>query len=152
MFRSTSSLRAVLAAVLFMSIGAVSVPAAAGDCPHTPARGSAERQGIMDALRKPVEKALGQRVVFVVSDLNVCGNWAFFAGEPQQSNGRPVDWSVGRYADAVADDMCGGFIHALLVRKGGQWRVRELVICAADVPWVTWAQDFGAPNAVFPQF
>jgi hypothetical protein len=151
MFRSKLGLSAVLA-VLFLWTSAASLPAVAGDCPHTLARGSAERQAIMDALRTPVTQALGQRVVFVVSDLNVCGDWAFFAGEPQRPNGRPVDWSIGSYADAVADDMCGGFIHALLVRQGGHWQIREQVICATDVPWVSWAQDFGAPAAIFPRF
>ncbi len=31
------------------------------------------------------------------------------------------------------------------------WQVREQVICATDVPWVTWAQDHGAPNELFPK-
>jgi hypothetical protein len=122
----------------------------AKDC-HTPAAGSAERRAIMDAVREPVMKALGQPVVFVASQLNVCGNWAFLAAEPQRPDGGAVDWTIGAYADAVADDMCGGFVHALLIKKGGRWQVREHVICATDVPYVTWPEDFGAPNALFPQ-
>ena len=126
--------------------------ATAADCPYTPAPGSAERKAIMDSLRKPVVKELGQRVVFVVSQLKVCRNWAFLEATPQRPDGQSVDWAVGVYANAVADDMCGGYIHALLVKKGGRWRVREHVICATDVPWVAWPENFGAPTALFPQF
>jgi hypothetical protein len=145
-------LKLILTALLFTAAAAAALPSAAKECPYTPARGSAERQAIMDAIRTPVSKALGQPVIFVVSNLNVCGRWAFFAGEPQQPNGRPVDWTIGTYADAVAHDMCGEFVHALLVKKDGRWRVREHVICATDVPWVTWSDDFGTPKALFPQF
>jgi len=138
---------ALLGAVVTMFLSA----SAQSGFPHTPANGSAERKAIMDSLREPVMKVLGQRVIFVVSDLKVCGNRAFVAAEPKRSNGRPVDWSRGVYADAVADDMCGGFVHAMLVKKGGRWHVREHVICATNVPWVTWPADFGAPPALFPQ-
>jgi hypothetical protein len=140
---------------LFLVAAALTVlaaPAAAKNCPYTPARGSAERARIMDSLREPVMQELKQSVIFVVSRLSVCGNWAFVEAEPQQPGGRPVDWTVGTYADAVADDMCGGYAHALLVKKGGTWRVREHAICATDVPYVTWAEEFGAPAALFPKF
>ncbi|ODR97433.1 hypothetical protein AUC69_12555 [Methyloceanibacter superfactus] len=126
--------------------------ALAKDCPYTPVPGSAERKAIMDALREPVMAELKQRVIFVVKQLKVCGNWAFIEADPKQPGGRPVDWNIGAYADAVADDMCGGYVHALLVKSDGRWRVREQVICATDVPWVDWAQQFGAPTALFPQF
>ena len=138
--------------LLAAALAASAAPAAAKNCPYTPAPGSAERKEIMDSLREPVVQALKQPVVFVVARLSVCGNWAFIEAEPQQPGGRPVDWTVGTYADAVADDMCGGYVHALLVKKGGTWRVREHVICATDVPYVTWAQEFGAPAALFPRF
>ncbi len=147
------ALRPVITALLLaMTFAALPGVAVAKSCPHTPAAGSGERKAIMDALREPVTKALGQRVVFVISQLKVCGNWAFLEAEPQQPNGRPVDWTIGAYADAVADDMCGGYVHALLINKGGRWQVREHVICATDVPYVTWAHDFGAPAALFPRF
>jgi len=128
------------------------VVATAKDCPYTPASGSAERKAIMDALREPVMEEIKQRVVFVVQQLKVCRDWAFLEATPQKPDGQPVDWTIGAYADAVADDMCGGYIHALLVKTGEHRRVSEHVICATDVPWVDWAQRFGAPAALFPQF
>jgi len=124
-------------------------PAALAAGCHTPAAGSPERKAIMDSLRNPVMGALKQRVVFVVAKLKVCGNWAFLEAEPRRPGGKPVDWTIGDYADAVADDMCGGYVHALLIRRGGRWKVREHVICATDVPYVTWPEEFGAPAALF---
>jgi len=147
------ALRHIITALLFgVTLAALPGMAVAKSCPYTPAAGTAERKAITDSVRVPVMKALGQRVVFVVKQLKVCGNWAFLEAEPQQPDGRPVDWTIGTYADAVADDMCGGYVHALLVKKGGRWHVREDVICATDVPYVGWANEFGAPAALFPRF
>jgi len=144
-------LKLFLTALLFAACVAAAVPSAAGECPYTPARDSTERKAILDAVRKPVSKELGQRVIFVVSNLNVCGDWAFLEADPLASDGRPVDWSIGKYADAVADDACGGYVHALVVKKDGRWQVRQQVICATDVPWVSWPEYFGAPAALFPR-
>jgi hypothetical protein len=126
--------------------------AAAEDCPYTPAAGSAERKAIMDTLRRPVEAELKQRVVFVAKRFSACRGWAFLEAEPQQPDGRPVDWTITNYAGEVADGVCGGYVHALLVMDGGRWRLRAQVICASDVPWVSWAEEYGAPPELFPKF
>jgi hypothetical protein len=125
--------------------------AAAKDCPYTPAPGSAERKTIMDTLRVPVESELKQDVVFVPKKFTVCRDWAFLEAEMQQPDGRPVDWSVTPYRDAVDEGMCGGYVHALLRAKAGRWQVRVYEICASDVPWVMWADEYGAPQALFPK-
>lgn len=38
---------------------------------YTPEKGSAERREIMDALRVPVEKELGQKIVFAADDFRI---------------------------------------------------------------------------------
>jgi hypothetical protein len=147
------TLRRIVAALAFgVTLAPSPGMALVTSCPYTPVPGSPERKAIMDSVRESVSKELGQRVIFVVSELNVCGNWAFLEAEPRQPDGRPVDWTIGAYADAVANDVCGGYVHALLIRKDGRWRVRTHVICATDVPYVTWPYEFGAPEAVFPRF
>jgi len=138
---------AQLLILLVIPLGA----AAAKDCPYTPKAGSAERKAIMDALREPAMKELKQPIVFVVAQFKICRDWAFLEATPQKPDGGPVDWSLGVYGDAVANDMCGSYIHALLVKNSGRWRVREYVICATDVPWVGWAEQYGAPAALFPR-
>jgi hypothetical protein len=124
--------------------------AAAQSCPYTPAIGTPERKAIMDALRAPVESELKQKVKFVAQRLTACRGWAFLEATPQRPDGQPVDWAITPYRDAVAADMCGGGVDALLVQEGGGWHVREYVTCATDVPWVGWAQQYGAPPELFP--
>jgi len=137
----------VLAASLILAMGGT---AAAQECPYTPAVGSAERKAIMDALRIPVQERLEQRVVFVANKFAACRGWAFSEATPQNPNGSTLDWAATPFRDDVAEGMCGGYIHALLGRDDGRWRVRDLVICATDVPWVTWPEDHAAPRELFP--
>jgi len=140
-----------LIVVLLVLVAGAAAPVAAADCPHTPRPGSAERKALMDTLRKPVMAELNQRVVFVVHTLRVCGEWAFIEASPQQPSGKPVVWRKTLYADAVRQDMCGGMVHSLLVKTSGRWRVKTHVVCATDVPWVAWAEDFGAPRKTLPR-
>jgi hypothetical protein len=88
--------------------------AAAQSCPYTPAVGSPERKAIMDALRAPVESELKQKVKFVAGRLTACRGWAFLEATPQRADGRPVDWTLTPYREAVANGECGGYVNALL--------------------------------------
>lgn len=147
---NTRAFMIVFAAVAMLQLTAPLGSASAAPCPYTPARGTPERSAIMDAVRPSVRRALGQRVQFVVQTLSVCGSWAFLEAEPQKRNGRPIDWSLSSYADAVADDVCGQLVHALLVKRSGQWHVVTQSICATDVVYATWWRDHGAPRRLFP--
>jgi hypothetical protein len=125
--------------------------ASAQECPHVPTLHSAERKAIMDTIRGPVVGELKQQVIFLAKKLAVCRNWAFLEAEPRQPDGRPIDWSLTPYRTAVDEGMCGGHVHALLVKEGRDWRVRIYEICASDVPWVSWAEEYGAPPELFPK-
>ena len=57
---------------------------------HTPAKGSAERKAIMDALRDEYLKGSGQRVVFQVNHLKVHQGWAWADVTPLDDKGKPV--------------------------------------------------------------
>lgn len=142
---------AAYAVLALFALVASSSAAAAQGCPFTPAVGDPERKAIMDALRGPVEAELGQQVRFVAETFNVCGGWAFLEASPQRPDERPVDWTITPYREAVEDGVCGGYVHALLVKENGGWHVREHVICASDVPWVDWSGQFGAPRELFPR-
>src|SRR5436309_16088512 len=73
--------------------------------PHTPEKGSAERRAILDALRIPVERELKQRIVFAAEHFNVCGNWAFLGGKPQNASGGIPDYRGTPYQRAKQADM-----------------------------------------------
>jgi len=139
---------ASVSAVLQLTLPAQTARAA--DCLHTPAASSAERKAILNTLRKPVERELGQDVRFLVEKISACRNWAFVEATPQKPTGQPVDWSMSSYAGAVKHDACGFYVHALLTRKSGRWRVRHYEVCATDVPYVSWPIVYGAPPQLFP--
>ncbi|MDJ0514162.1 MAG: hypothetical protein QNJ62_12040 [Methyloceanibacter sp.] len=139
-----------ISALAALQLGERVQTAHAVDCPYTPGVSTSERKAILNALRKPIVRELGQGVRFVIERLSVCRGWAFVEATPQSSTGEAVDWSISSYADAVKHDACGGYVHALLVRRSGQWRVRHYQICATDVPYVSWAKEFGAPTQLFP--
>jgi hypothetical protein len=143
-------MRLAVAGILAALLVADANGAAAKDCPYTPAAGSAERKAIMDTLREPVMRELNQPVVFLAKQFTACRGWVFLEAEPQRPDGTPIDWSVTSYAEAMADGMCGGYVHALMVKEGSRWRIRIYEICASDVPWVTWAEEYGAPAELFP--
>ena len=85
---------------------------------HTPAKGTAERQAIMDALRAEFDNRRGSfytphrgAITFVVNRLQVHNGWAWMNGYPQSSD--PQD-SFGEYS---------GF---LLHSQDGRWGVMRL--------------------------
>ena len=134
--------------LVFILLGSLVVAAAAAQT-HTLKPGSAERKALMDALRSPVEKELLKKVVFKVDHLKVQGDWAFLRGVPQQPDGRAMDYRNTPYEEAIKDGLFDDGISALLRRQGGKWKGKISVIGATDVPWVGWAEEYGAPAAIF---
>jgi hypothetical protein len=117
---------------------------------HHPKAGSAERKAILDALRVPVEKELGQAVVFKVSTFSAMGSWAFLYGRPLQPSGKAVDYTHTPYIEAIAGGAFDDGVSALLKLEGGRWRVVTYNIGATDVAWYDWDKRYGAPKAIFP--
>jgi hypothetical protein len=54
---------------------------------HTPAKGTPEREAIMDVLRTEVKKETGEDVVFVVNLLKVHNGWAWVDVTPNRKDG-----------------------------------------------------------------
>ena len=116
----------------------------------TPQKDTPERKAVMDAARVPVEKDLGQAVIFRVEDLRVTDDWAFLNAEPLQPNGRPIDFSRTAYRESVADGSFGGMAAVLLARAGDGWRVVTYSVGFSDLVWDTWDDEYGAPSSLFP--
>ncbi len=136
---------AYLALILLLGL----CPAHAQDALHSPPKGSPERKAIMDALRLPVEKELKQKLTFVTHRLKVQDGWAFLSGRPQQLSGKPVDYSITKHAEMVAEGMFDDGIVALLRKKGNAWRVVVYEIGCTDVCYEDWWQKYNAPKAIF---
>ncbi len=116
---------------------------------YTPKQGSPERNAIMDALRKPVEAKLKQKVIFAVSHLKVQDGWAFLYGTPQQPGGKPIDYSITPFKEEYKEGVFDNNFAALLRKKGDQWQVVALNIGATDVVWEDWDKQYKAPSAIF---
>ena len=140
------SLRFILPA-LFIIVAAAGAASAQGA--RTPAPGSAERRGLADALRAPVEKELRQKVVFKIDHLKVSGDWAFLRGVPQRPDGGRVDYSATPYRQRIEDGVFDDWICALLRKRAGKWQVVKYVIGATDVVYEGWDEEYKAPSAIF---
>jgi hypothetical protein len=116
----------------------------------TPKQGSVERKAVLDAARIPVERDLGQAVVFDVRTLRVTPDWAFLHGVPMRAGGKPIDYSRSIYAQDVHDGSFSGEAAVLLSRDGGGWRLVTYSIGFGDVVWDTWDEEFGAPAWLWP--
>lgn len=109
------------------------------------------RKAVLDALRKPVEKELRQRVKFKVDHFKAQDNWAFLRGVPQQANGKPIDYRKTPYQRLIKDQVFDDGFCALLQKRRGVWRVVQYVIGATDVPWDGWDKQYNAPSAIFQE-
>ena len=116
----------------------------------TPKVGSAERKAVLDAARVPVEKDLGQAIVFQVKTLRVTPEWAFVYGRPIKPDGRPVDYSKSIYAQDVRDGTFNEGAAVLLAREGAGWRLVTYSVGFGDVVWDSWDEEFGAPAWLWP--
>jgi hypothetical protein len=127
----------------------VSAAAAATAQTTTPAAGSPERKAIADALRAPVERELGQKVVFKIDHLKLKDGWAFLRGVPQRPGGGKVNYNSTPYRRRIEDGVFDDWICALLRKKAGKWQVVKYVIGATDVVYLGWDEEYHAPPAIF---
>jgi hypothetical protein len=116
---------------------------------HSPKTGSAERAAILDALRVPIEKELGQPVLFQVSVIQSKGNWAYIRATPLAPNGDRVDYRKTKYREQVENGAFDDAVDALAKNTDGSWRVVAYSVGATDVAWTPWPGRFGAPEAIF---
>lgn len=109
----------------------------------TPLPGSATRQAILDAVRTPVGRFLGQPIIrFKVNELRVAGGWAFLQAQPMNRAGRFLSDPLSHAPE----------VWALLQQQQGRWQVRRWAM-PTDVISEGWEQEFPkAPRGIWPQF
>jgi len=135
--------------VLAASLPAFMAGASMAAGPYTPKRGSAERKAVLDVVRKPVERGMKQKVIFIVDKLRVQGKWAFVQPRPRSLKMGMLSFKGTRWEK----DHKGGFIDdglaALLRRDRQGWLVIQWVMGPTDVAWEPWPKEYGAPTALF---
>ena len=119
-----------------------------------PARGTATRAALMDAIRPHVEWDLGQPIEFVVDELRVAGDVAYGSLSPQRPGGGAIDLydTPGYRRGEMEPEYMDGTRVAVLYRKLREtWVAVHHSIGATDV-W------FAAPDycieyaAVIPEW
>ena len=123
---------------------------AAAQRAHTPARGSAERQALMDALRGTVQRELGKPAIFEVRELRVLGDWAFADVTPRKPDGSAFDFRGTPMEQAWREGFVDDGMYAVLRRRDGRWRGVRHAIGPTDVAWMAWEDELRAPRALFP--
>lgn len=125
-------------------------PAMAWDAP---ARGSAVRSDLMDAIRPHAEWSLGAPVQFVVHDLRVAGNVAFASLTAQRPGGGAIDLAAtpGAMRGEIDTELSDGTsIQALLQLSGKTWVATHHAIGATDV-WWSWQEFCPTWHPVIPE-
>lgn len=119
----------------------------------TPARGTALRADLMDAIRPIAVWQLGGPVEFVIHDLRVSGDAAFASVIAQRPDGGEIDMRQtpmvrrGEYDPEVGD---GPTMQALLIRSGPGWVPVTYAIGPTDV-WWAWDEYCPLWGAVLPE-
>lgn len=146
----TVSVRRHIVTVFFLCLAFALLGGGAGLAQDVrePARGSAERTAILDAVRPKVEAEMRGPVEFVVISLRVKGGWAFAQLEPQRPGGVPIDPAQTAHA-ADIDFMDGLTVWALMREKGGRWYLIDTVTGPTDVAFEPWPEFYGAPRVIF---
>ncbi len=124
--------------ILCLSLGF----ALAQQTPYTPASGSKERKAILDVVRVPVEKAIKQKVIFVVQKLKVADGWAYMTLRPVQPNGSPINYAKTQFAEDVSVGAFEDQVVALMKKENGKWKIKEYTYGATDYSGDEWAKKY----------
>ena len=108
------------------------------------------RRTLLNTLRPSIEDELNQPVQFMVDTLKIQGDRAFYAGQVQRPDGRPIDFARAGFAEAIAEGVFDGpATYGLMHRVGGRWTVTVFVIGPTDVAYIGWPDAYGAPASLF---
>ena len=111
---------------------------------YEPKPGSAERKSIMEAMRSPVSKYVGQRVIFT-GTVKVSGDWATFSGDAAPTEDKPVNDDA---AFALELDL-----FALLRRTDEKWTVLHWGFSGDVGPMMEARAKFpDVPTSLVPRF
>lgn len=118
-----------------------------------PARGTAERAALMDAIRPHAEWLLGAPVEFVVHELRRSGDLAFASLYPQRPGGGRIDlrYTPGaQRGDLYVQDMDGVGMQVLYRKSGQTWVAVHWAMGATDV-WYAYGPICAIWRPVIPE-
>jgi preprotein translocase subunit Sss1 len=120
---------------------------------YTPSVGSAERKAILDIIRKPTEKELGQTIKFTPSTFNIIGNNCFIFATIEQPNGKHPDLKLFKDKGLIMGEGEDAFfennIQVVLKKTQGKWVIVKRVLGCTDVCWSDWYQELKLSKDLF---
>jgi hypothetical protein len=125
---------------------ATTTAAIAGE-PHEPAKGSAERKAILDAIRPAIEAQMRTAVEFQINVMLSDGDWAFVGANPQRPGGGEIDPETTAFA-GKSDMMDGLTTYALVRFANGRWNHVDDIVGPTDVAYMSWLEQYRGPKAV----
>lgn len=114
---------------------------------HEPAKGSAERKAILEAIRPAIEAQMRTQVEFQINVMLSDGDWAFVAANPQHPGGGEIDMEKTAFA-GKSDMMDGLTTYALVRYVKGRWNHIDDIIGPTDVAYMSWLELYQVPKAV----
>jgi hypothetical protein len=114
---------------------------------HEPAKGSAERKAILDAIRPAIEAQMRGPVEFAVNIMLTDGEWAFVGANPQRPGGGEIDAEQTAFA-GKSDIMDGLTTYALARHANGRWHHVDDIVGPTDVAYMAWIELYQVPKAV----
>lgn len=145
-------MRALCLAIATLALAACTPPAqdAQQETPGMTAD-QAQTDPLAIALTPALSEDIGAPVSLSVQVSTMDGDWGWIVAQPWTTDGTQIDWSQTRYAERAREGVLdgNGTTYALLRRENGQWRVVEHAVGPTDVAWAGWAEEHGAPAALF---
>ena len=114
---------------------------------HEPAKGSAEREAILDAIRPAIEAEMRGPVEFQINIMLSDGEWAFVGANPQRPGGGEIDPETTAFA-GQSDTMDGLTTYALARFANGRWNHIDDIVGPTDVAYMSWLDLYRVPKAV----
>jgi len=114
---------------------------------HEPAKGSAERKAILNAIRPAIEAQMRGPVEFQISVMRSDGEWAFVDANPQRPDGGEIDPETTAFVGR-SDSMDGLTTYALVRFADGRWNHVDDIIGPTDVAYMIWPDQYQVPKAV----
>ncbi len=142
-----------LSKTIFISVFVLTAFSAFSQKMYTPKVGSAERKMILDIVRVPSQKELGQSIEFTPTTFNIAGNTCFILANIQQANGQAIDVKKINQKDLIMGEGKAAFfennIQVVLKKSKGKWTIVRRVLGCTDVCWSDWYVDLKLPKTLF---
>jgi len=118
--------------------------------PVLPELDPADRRGILEALRVPLEKALGQRLTLKIRHLAVSPPYAIVFIVPRTLEGAPIDYArIAKFSERAKAGVLDEASEAVLEKRNGEWTVLEYRVGPTDTKIGVWTEKYGIGDPAF---